>query len=270
MNKDRNFDDLAQRFHRNVYGSLKGQVRLKVLERDFDDCFPVLKGCSNSDLQILDVGAGLAQFSTTLVAERGHLVLNDISTEMLKLAHKGISKKAKTLGSSYAQRISIVQAPLQVLSSVLQEREMQTQYDLVLCHAVMEWMEQPSTLVPHLKSLLKPGGYLSLSFYNINGLAFKNLLRTNYNKFDIDNFKAFRGSLTPTHPQEPLLVLAQLEQQGFSIICKSGIRVFHDYILDPAARQREPEALVQKELEYSRREPFWQMARYIHFMARYD
>ena len=32
--QDRNFDDLAKRFKKNIYGGLKGDIRLAVLERD--------------------------------------------------------------------------------------------------------------------------------------------------------------------------------------------------------------------------------------------
>ena len=42
MSGDRNFDDLAPRFKRNVYGGLKGELRLRVLQRDFDEFIPQL------------------------------------------------------------------------------------------------------------------------------------------------------------------------------------------------------------------------------------
>ena len=34
MSKDRNFDDLIGKFKRNIYATLKGQIRLAVLKRD--------------------------------------------------------------------------------------------------------------------------------------------------------------------------------------------------------------------------------------------
>ena len=37
MKADRNFDDLAPRFQRKVYGGIKGQIRLAVLEKDLTD-----------------------------------------------------------------------------------------------------------------------------------------------------------------------------------------------------------------------------------------
>ena len=39
--QDRNFDDLAGRFKKNIYGGLKGAVRLAVLQRDFRNTSPM-------------------------------------------------------------------------------------------------------------------------------------------------------------------------------------------------------------------------------------
>ena len=36
--KDRNFDDLAERFSRTIYATPRGQLRLMALEQDFSDC----------------------------------------------------------------------------------------------------------------------------------------------------------------------------------------------------------------------------------------
>jgi len=269
---DRNFDGLAKRFRRNVYGSLKGRVRLNVLERDFNEFIPHYKSNSHGK-RVLDMAAGEARFSASLAAHGCDLVVNDVSTEMLALAHATIESCASEQGENeeaYKGRVKVIQCPFQQLEATLRAEGQNTTFDLILCHALIEWMAQPETLIPSIPKMLKPGGYLSLTFYNINGLAFKNLLRTNFHKFDIDNFTPFKGSLTPTRPQDPAEVKAQLEQHGFTIVCKSGIRVFHDYILDPQERNRDPDALIAKELAYSRREPFWQMARYIHFLCRYE
>ena len=57
---DRNFDELAERFERRVYGGLKGDVRLSVLWRDL---LPIVQRLEEQGqpLNILDIGGGLAQ-----------------------------------------------------------------------------------------------------------------------------------------------------------------------------------------------------------------
>lgn len=261
--EDRNFDDLAMRFKRNVYGTLKGRIRLAILERDFAESLAQLYA-PNPPLDILDLGAGQAPFSLQF-ANCGHrLVLTDISSNMLNEAELALTNGDPDV----RQRVHFLHAPLQKLAEPLARAGLPGKFDMVICHAVIEWLADPQSLYDYISRYLKPGGFVSLTFYNINGLAFKNLLRTNFHKFDIDNFTSFRGSLTPTHPQEPQTVLRELDARGFMLKAKSGIRVFHDYILNPEDRNREPDAVVTKELAYSRREPFWQMARYIHFIAQ--
>lgn len=282
MNKDRNFDDLADRFRRNIYGSLKGEVRLNVIERDFKAHIPeYFQDCS--DRSVLDVAAGEARFSSRLAQGGCRLTVNDISEKMLGYARENIeqclstAKHNTTCGISdpacfqqdYLNRIHFVHAPLQELSDICVQRDLPLQYDLIICHALMEWMAEPESLPLYLKKMLKPEGYLSLTFYNYDGLAFKNLLRTNFRKFEYDGFKPHKGSLTPIHPQKPQHVRSIFEKNGFEIISRSGIRVFHDYILDPQQRERDADGLLARELEYSQREPFWQMARYIHYLCRY-
>lgn len=257
---DRNFDDLAARFSRNVYASLKGRIRLEILRRDLAEFVPGLL-YGGEGLYMLDAGAGQGHFAVEM-ARLGHrLMLNDISAEMLAYARTQINELDD---AELAGRITILQQPLQTLS----DRFDGDQFDLVICHAVIEWLAEPSEVFDCLLPLLKSGGHFSLLFYNFHGLEFKNLLRTNFSRFTTADFRAFRGSLTPIHPQTPEQIQQWADKHGLEIVCKSGVRVFHDYILDRQERERDPDQLLQKELEYSRREPFWRMGRYVHFLCR--
>ncbi len=53
-------------------------------------------------------------------------------------------------------------------------------FDLVLCHAVLEWLAQPQQALHKLFGLIRPGGHLSLMFYNRDALIFRNLIRGNW------------------------------------------------------------------------------------------
>lgn len=265
--EDRNFDDLAERFKKNVYGGLKGDIRLAVLGRDFAEHLSIApfnqqkktqQEKALKPLRILDAGGGQAQFSLAL-AEAGHqLVVCDISAEMLALG------KAQAESVGLGDRVDFVQCPLQSLNEHLAD----TQFDLVLCHAVMEWMVAPETLLPCLNSYLKPGGYLSLTYYNLHSLIYKNLLRTNFGKIIKKDFRGSKGSLTPISPIDPDQVENWLADLPFELICRSGIRVFHDYIFDETKRNRAPQELLAMELEFSRREPYSSLGRYQHLLLR--
>lgn len=267
--QDRNFDDLATRFQQNIYGGLKGQIRLAVVNRDCAAHLPIKPFASSSNQQwrILDAGGGQGQFSLTL-AQAGHeLVLCDISAEMLKMA------EAQVQANNLQSRVQLVQSSIQDLSSQLSRDEQQ--FDWVICHAVMEWMQDPSELIDHLCQHIKPGGYLSLIFYNLNSLIFKNCLRTNFKKIINKDFAGSAGSLTPINPLTTEQVLAWVKQHPLEVLSHSGIRVFHDYILNDANKQKlldekTSDELIQMELELSQQEPFRSLGRYIHLLMRFN
>jgi S-adenosylmethionine-dependent methyltransferase len=250
---DRNFDDLAHRFKRNVYGGLKGDIRLQVLQRDLFEQITALD--AGKPLRILDAGGGQGQLAIEL-AKKGHSVLIcDISTEMLALAQEKID------AAGVADRVTTQQIAIQDLVGDVEP------FDMVMCHAVLEWVAEPQVLLAALVQLTKAGGYLSLTFFNVNSIAFKNLLRTNFKKVLEEDYTGYRGSLTPTNPLVPEQVYGWLAELPLTEHCVSGIRCFHDYILDPELRNNEPESQMALELRLSRVEPYRSLARYIHVLS---
>lgn len=251
--QDQNFDGLSSRFQRNIYSTMKGQLRMAILRRDFDEHVP------RTGLRVLDVGAGQGYWALELLRQGHNVTVTDISQEMLALAESNINNSDLEPGRK--QNVSYQQCSLQSL-----EARFGGPYDLVVCHAVMEWLDQPQTLFDHVQPLMARGGLLSVIFYNRNGLIFKNMLRTNYKKVLARDFRGAKGSLTPLHPLDPAEVQQWAADAGFSTLCHSGIRVFHDYILDPQERSKNVEQVVALELEYSLKPPFRDLGRYIHFL----
>lgn len=259
--QDRNFDDLAKRFKKNIYGGLKGDIRLAVLERDCAEHLPIAPfGEATTYWTILDAGGGQGQFSLRL-AQAGHnVVICDISAEMLSLAREQVDQ----LG--VADRVQLIHCAIQDLPQHLPSHQLQ--FDFVICHAVMEWMQEPQSLLPCLLNYIKPQGYLSLTFYNIHSLIYKNLLRTNFKKILSKDYGGSRGSLTPINPLEPQQVLGWVADEQLQLLSHSGIRVFHDYIFNEEHREREPQTLLQLELAFSQQEPYRSLGRYVHLLLR--
>lgn len=260
--QDRNFDDLAKRFKKNIYGGLKGDIRLAVLERDFSDHIPAVPfGADARPWRVLDAGGGQGQFSLQM-AKAGHqVVICDISAEMLKLAEEQVS------AAGLQSNVTLIHCAIQDLPAQLGAQE--PQFDLVICHAVMEWMQEPRELLPYLLQHLKPEGYLSLTFYNLHSLIYKNLLRTNFKKIINQDFGGAKGSLTPINPLDPQVVMGWIDGLPLNVLAHSGIRVFHDYIFNEEHRAREPEQLLEMELRFSREEPYRSLGRYIHVLAKH-
>lgn len=64
-----------------------------------------------------------------------------------------------------------VQSPAQEMHQHLEQP-----VDLILFHAVLEWVAEPQETLASLMKCLTPGGALSLMFYNYNGLLMRNVI----------------------------------------------------------------------------------------------
>jgi S-adenosylmethionine-dependent methyltransferase len=255
---DRNFDDLAHRFKQRIYGGLKGDIRLAVLNRDLA---PLLSS-GRTGLKIVDAGGGQGQFALDLAEAGQRVFLADISGEMLAQAREQTEQR------SLSGRVTLLHKSLQELPQLTQLRNS----DLVLCHAVLEWLDNPQQTIAQLAALLKPGGYLSLTFYNRRALEFRLLQRGSFRQLDRNHssghWGGHAGSLTPQNPLLLEWVEDWLAQTGFTIVAHSGIRCFHDF-MTPEMREKLPaSAVLEKELEYSRIDPYRQLARYVHLLCR--
>ncbi len=255
MTQDRNFDDLAERFARNIYGSAKGEIRLAVVWNHLTTLLPRLQ--QGPPLRILDAGCGFAQLGLRL-AQLGHeVVLSDLSQNMLA----GAKEQAQATG--VGENVQFVQAPVQALSAA----EL-GQFDLILFHAVLEWLAQPRATLHQLLGLLKPQGHLSLMFYNRDALVFHNLKRGNWRKVASGELQGEAGGLTPYHPLTLGEVESWLDEWQMALLGRAGVRVIYDY-MPRAMRDSRPLAeMVQLELQYAEREPYLRMGRYLHLLAQ--
>ncbi|NRB42544.1 MAG: methyltransferase domain-containing protein [Pseudomonadales bacterium] len=255
---DRNFDELAERFAKKVYGGFKGEIRLAVRWQDLQQQLPrLLKASNGHPLRILDIGGGLGQIAIRL-AQLGHeIVFNDISSVMV----------AQTQA---AAKEACVEGQFQWLVGPYQSLQAQDlgQFDLILCHAVLEWLDEPEALIVYLQDFCKPDTGLSLCFYNPASKVYRNLIRGNFNMLNqAKAYQSNKGSLTPNNPCEPDDVKAWLDRHDFNLAHVSGLRVFHDYVFDKRAGHQNPDEVLLMELKYAQLEPYKWMGRYLHFFS---
>ena len=255
-NEDRNFDDLAHRFKKNIYGTTKGMLRLTLLDEDLRGYVPCLYD-GKSSVRILDAGCGMAQIGCNL-AERGHRVhFCDLSKRMLEQA-KSLSE---SMGVSEDCRFS--HGPFQ---EVIKGED--AAYDFIISHAVLEWLAEPEASLSELVSSLAPGGTLSLMFYNANCLVYRNAIYGNFRKVMSGNFRGIKNSFTPLNPLNPEAVTSWIDNLGLTILQKTGIRVFTDYMPKPTLADRSFEDTLAVEKQYCRTEPFASLGRYIHLVCK--
>ncbi|MCC5879031.1 MAG: methyltransferase domain-containing protein [Idiomarina sp.] len=248
---DRSFSADVSRFEKNIYHTAKGRIREAVLAADLAGLI-ALPG----PLKVLDIGAGLGQINQ-LFAAAGHQVTHtDIAPEMVAQA-QAVHQQAGLAGQYQYYAVG-----LQGLAQSLAGQ----QFDVILCHAVLEWLAQPERALAQIKPLMAERGWLSLMFYNRDAKEMANLI---YGNFDYVRAGLKVKKKVRFSPQQPL----QIEQvrnwtlaHNLTLYKHSGVRCIHDYLRVTEHQQRDD--LIAMELAYRQREPFRQLGRYQHFLLR--
>ncbi|WP_437888114.1 tRNA uridine 5-oxyacetic acid(34) methyltransferase CmoM [Phytobacter sp. V91] len=251
--QDRNFDDIAERFSRNIYGTTKGQLRQAILWQDLDR---LLNQLGDRKLRVLDAGGGEGQTAIRMAQRGHHVTLCDVSQEMIARASSAAQEKG------VSGNMHFVQCAAQDIA-----QHLESPVDLILFHAVLEWVAMPVDVLRALWSVLVPGGALSLMFYNANGLLMHNMVVGNFDYVQAGMPKKKKRTLSPNYPRRPEEVYGWLSEIGWQITGKTGVRVFHDYLREKRKQHDCYAALLELETQYCRQEPWISLGRYIHVTA---
>lgn len=257
MKHDRIFDGLAQRFQRKIYSNHdpRGLIRLHIVQQDLQQ-----QHFLSRPLSILDAGGGMGQM-THWLAEQGHSVtMIEPSQEMLQVAQQFL--EASTTHTNLD--VSLQQSTIQEFVA-----ENDRQYDFIVCHAVLEWLAEPQETLVQLLTLLKPGGHLSLMFFNQHSKVMRHLLGGDLRTV-LDNRIASDGhsGLAPISPLIPAEVAEWLPDMGLELLSWSGVRCFYDYSHPEVRKKMVLADVLELEHRYSQQEPWRSIARYQHMICR--
>lgn len=252
MADDRNFDELFERFRKNIKTSEKGWLRETFIREDLTAS---VKGIESGSLKILDLGCGLGDMSLWL-ASQGHQVRAcDLSAKMIEYGRA----EAEQRGLRLEWKQESAQEALKTARG----------FDLICLHAVMEWLERPYDILAPLAASLRPGGYLSLTIYNHHRSVFNSLVKGNLQKIKQGDFGSSNpNSLSPPHPIKPEKVREGLEALGLRVELQAGLRCFYDYLSPKNKEEISEEDIVFLERRYRHEVPYRDFARYVHFIAR--
>lgn len=250
MQNDIHFTTIANQFEQDVYGSSKGYIRWNVLWEDLITELPQLR---QGNLTILDAGGGAGRMTLALAKLGHHVTLCEPAKDMLE--------KAQTSAASEGlNNIVFVNQSLQSFTA-------QQPFDVVLNHAVLEWLAEPKTALEHLVKQLKPNGYLSLMFYNRNAVLLKNILSGDFLLEALQEGTVKSGWNEQSKPLFPETVMAWLEESGMQVKSKAGVRIFHDHIAEKD-KEGKLEQLLSVEKTLRKREPFASLAQHVHFVCQ--
>ena len=82
-------------------------------------------------------------------------------------------------------------------------------------------------------------------FYNAHGLLMHNMVAGNFDYVQAGMPKKKKRTLSPDYPRDPAQVYLWLEEAGWQIMGKTGVRVFHDYLREKHQQRDCYEALLE-------------------------
>jgi S-adenosylmethionine-dependent methyltransferase len=270
--QDKHFDGHESRFEKNIYETNKGKLRLALLKTQLRRVLPCIEMSSNEyngSLSLLDVGGGLGHMSQWSL-EQGHQVTYIEPAE--KLFNTFCDKSRAELESGQLQALNMsfqeFNSGAQTSAKVSGELVSKTRYDLIICHAVLEWTTEHQPFIQQLLSRLKPDGYLSLAFYNQHSIHIANAIKGNLRKLASGNIAGDGSGLTPINPPKTQDVDDILQAMQVADVHKFGIRVLHDYMWKKSRDKISFEDLLTMELQYMAETPYRDMGRYCHWIIQ--
>jgi SAM-dependent methyltransferase len=211
-------------------------------------------------LNALDVGGGTGGFAVPL-AQAGHTVtVVDASPDALA----ALIRRAAEAG--VGERVRAVQGDGDGLADLVAPESV----DLVLCHSLLEVVDDPHKVVAALASTLRPGGAASVVVANraaavlakaIGGhlAAASRLVASADGRADArDRLRRRYSVATAT---------ALLDECGLTVEEIHGVRVVADLVPGTVA-ESEPEALAAFELALAGTPPYRDIATQLHLLAR--
>jgi ubiquinone/menaquinone biosynthesis C-methylase UbiE len=230
----------------------------------------ILKGCLKEQdgaiKKVLDVGCGLADTAELWLEKNCELFLCDYAPAMLDAARESLHERffgKKAL-------MHFVEAPAQKLRELFEPGF----FDVVLCHTLLEYVDDDGSTVNSLADLLRTGGILSCMVVNSRSES----VRAAILKQDPAGAaaalckKVFSAGLF-NNIKKRTFSFEELEEivadAGLQSIGEFGIRIFSDFY---AAEKLKEQDFYGKALELEHlamdKDPYRRMGRYIHVLAR--
>jgi ubiquinone/menaquinone biosynthesis C-methylase UbiE len=213
----------------------------------------LLESLGPARLNVVDVGGGTGGFAVPL-AEAGHTVtVVDPSPDALA----ALLRRAADAG--VADRVHGLQGDADSLADLVPA----SSADLVLCHAVLEVVDDPATVCAALARVLRPGGAASVLVANRAAAVLSRAIA--------GQFKAATTLLASASAGRRFFgadeATAMLAAVGLTTEQVHGVRVVADLVPGVVA-DADPDGLAAFELAASASSPYRDFATQLHLLAR--
>jgi S-adenosylmethionine-dependent methyltransferase len=238
--------------------SVKGAVRATLLVEQLEEIMR-----ADQFERIVDVGCGSAEVTCELV-RRGltrNAILIDPSSEMLTEARRTAECTDVSALCEFQQND---------FESVIPTYPFKP-YDMMICHAVLNWLPNP---VQSLEVLLKTAKESDASVSLVLGSRFGHVLEqlTRGRFHDIESALESGMIQSESYPDrqlylfDPISVHNRLLKDGFSVQLRAGIRVATDLL--PDTENIEMRTLVALERALAQHQNLWHLGDLTHFIFR--
>ncbi len=247
---------LADEFVDRAYESVKGQVRIHVLHEQLKRHLP------DPPAAVLDVGGGAGHESFPLARAGYDVTLLDPSDAMLAKATERLALESE-----------VVRDRLQLVAGSGEDAVEATagrRFDVVLCHGVLMYVEEPGPLIEALSECAAPGGIVSVMALNAATLAVRPAMERRWDEalaaFDARGERGVLGLDTRADTVTGLTEL--LRAHSVESLAWYGVWLFTDWMDLTTAGADEVRAIAAVELEASLRDPYRQLSRVFHLVGR--
>jgi S-adenosylmethionine-dependent methyltransferase len=211
----------------------------------------------------LDVGGGTGPLALRLAALGFDVELLDSSEPMLALARKEAQAKA------LSGRISFRLADVNCLAGLFEP----SSFDLLVCHNLLEYMEDPLAVLRALVRTLKKDSKSMISLLVRN--RYGEVLKTAIKHRDLEQAKKVLCAETvvdclygqPVRVFDPVEVCRMVEQSGLKVLALRGVRVVADYLDCEALTEDAYQRLLNLELLLGAQPQLAAAARYTQIIA---
>ncbi|MET7607299.1 methyltransferase domain-containing protein [Streptomyces avermitilis] len=209
-------------------------------------------------LRVLDVGMGQGTQALRL-ARAGHQVTGvEQDATMIAVARETLAAEPEGIRS----RMRLVQSDGRDTGVHF----LPGSFDVVLCHGVLMYVEDPDALLAGLARMLAPGGLLSLLVRNADALAMRPGLAGDWastlTSFDTTAYTNRLGLDVRADRLDALT--STLAGIGAPLHAWYGVRVFTDTAADGAEIPADVETLLAAEERAGRTDPYRQVAALLH------
>ncbi len=247
-------DDLAAAYARHV-GSLRGALRQALVTR------ALLAHLPGTPVRIADIGGGSGQQAIALARAGHHVSLVDPDPTMLAAAQTALAAEDE----SVRERLVLVQGYGEEAADLIG-----TGFDLVSCHGVLMYLDDPDPLLASLVGLARSdGGLISILGKNAHALAMRPALESRWaDALAVLDASTETGRLgVPSRADTIDHVTSSLEAAGAPALAWYGVRVFTDHLRD-APVGADFDLICDLEWQAGERDPYRRVARLFHLIAR--